>query len=244
MTLWLLGLLVLGPLVVAASGAVSLTADWRTASRESTGRAPDPHVAREAVVQVYAARAFNWRGLFAVHTWIATKEADAPGYRVHQVVGWYEGGGRSVVDSRIDLPDRRWYDAEPTVIRDVRGPAAAALIPAIERAVADYSYRQTYGLWPGPNSNTFIAHVGRAVPELRLALPPTAIGKDYLGDGRLLAPAPSGTGVQVSLGGYVGVLAALREGLEVNVLGAVFGIDPWHLGIKLPGIGLLALRRE
>jgi len=135
MTLWLLGLLVLGPLFVAASGAVSLTADWRTASRASTGLAPDPAVNREAVVQVYAARAFNWRGLFAVHTWIATKDAEAPHYRVHQVVGWYAGSGRPVVDSRIDLPDRRWYDAEPVIVQDVRGPTAAALIPAIPLAL-------------------------------------------------------------------------------------------------------------
>jgi hypothetical protein len=41
-------------------------ADWRTASRESVGLAPDPATTREAVVQVYAARALSWRGYFAV----------------------------------------------------------------------------------------------------------------------------------------------------------------------------------
>lgn len=48
--------------------------DWRTASRDSAGIAPLPAETPEAVVQVYAARTFNWRGTFAVHTWVAVKE--------------------------------------------------------------------------------------------------------------------------------------------------------------------------
>ena len=35
--------------------------DWRTASREPAGLAPDPATTQEAVVQVYAARAVRWR---------------------------------------------------------------------------------------------------------------------------------------------------------------------------------------
>ena len=45
--------------------------DWRTASREPAGLAPDPAITHEAVVQVYCARAVSWRGWFGVHTWIA-----------------------------------------------------------------------------------------------------------------------------------------------------------------------------
>ena len=41
---------------------------WWEASRESSGQAPDPAVTREAVVQVYGARAFSWQGAFGVHT--------------------------------------------------------------------------------------------------------------------------------------------------------------------------------
>src|SRR5690606_16062855 len=73
-----------GPLVVACSGTITLNGDWRTADRSPAGIAPDPARVNEAVVQVYAARAFNWRGLFGVHTWIATKRAGAPAYEVHQ----------------------------------------------------------------------------------------------------------------------------------------------------------------
>ncbi len=42
--------------------------DWRTAPRHSIGIAPDPATTPEAVVQVYATRAFGWRGAFGVHT--------------------------------------------------------------------------------------------------------------------------------------------------------------------------------
>lgn len=232
-----------GPALVGVSGAVSLTTDWRTADRSSAGLAPDPAATREAVVQVYAARAFHWRGLFAVHTWIATKAEGADHYRVHQVLGWNRWRGRSVVDSRVEVPDRSWYGAPPVVVTDVRGEQAGALIAEIDAAVARYPYPHDYRVWPGPNSNTFVAFVGREVPSLGVALPATAIGKDYLPGGALLGTAPSGTGGQLSLGGLLGVTAARTEGLELNVLGLVFGIDPLRPALKLPGVGRLGLPR-
>jgi hypothetical protein len=239
----LLALVLIGPLIVAASGAVSLNRDWRSANRASAGIAPTPPETPEALLQVYCARAFNWRGLLAVHTWIATKAETAGAYRVHQVVGWNLWWDRPVVESEPDLPDRYWYDAEPKIIHEIRGARAAALIPRIEAAVAAYPYPREYRLWPGPNSNTFTAFVARAVPELGLELPSTAIGKDYLPGGALLGPAPSGTGYQISLAGALGVTAARREGLELNFFGLVFGIDPLGVGIKLPGIGRIGLPR-
>ena len=64
-------------LIALATGCASLRGDWRTASHEPIGSAPDPSTARETVVQVYSARAFGWRGLFGVHTWVATTPAHA-----------------------------------------------------------------------------------------------------------------------------------------------------------------------
>ena len=101
----------------------------------------------------------------------------------------------------------------------------------------DYPFDQEYRVWPGPNSNTFTAFVGRAVPELKLDLPPTAIGKDFLTNGSVFDRAPSGTGYQFSIFGLFGVLAAVEEGVEVNILGLVFGLDPLGLAIKLPAVG-------
>src|SRR5690606_27121080 len=121
-------------------------------------------------------------------------------------------------------------------LADVRGPGVAELIARIERAVAAYPYQHSYRIWPGPNSNTFTAFVLREVPELGVDLPAHAIGKDYLGP-RLFARSPSGSGVQANLFGLLGVLAGREEGLELNVLGLTFGIDPDDLGLKLPLVG-------
>ena len=46
---------------------------WHQARRDPTGLSPDPAVTQEAVIQVFAAPAVAWRGLFSVHTWIAVK---------------------------------------------------------------------------------------------------------------------------------------------------------------------------
>ncbi|TBW48978.1 DUF3750 domain-containing protein [Marinobacter halodurans] len=232
----MLATLLSGPLFMAACSGLNASQDWHTADRSSSGLAPTPQQAPEAIVQVYAARAFSWRGYFAVHTWIATKAANADTYEVHEVMGWR----RDKVRTGPGLPDRAWYGNEPTLLADIRGPAADRLIPAIKDAVARYPYRYEYDAWPGPNSNTFTAWVIRAVPGLDVALPNIAVGKDYL-EAPFVAETPSDSGFQVSAFGYAGVLASLREGLEINLLGLSFGLDPLALGIKLPGIGQIGL---
>ena len=60
-------------------------------------------------------------------------------------------------------------------------PASTRSSRASKRPSQRYPYADSYRVWPGPNSNTFTAFVLREVPELRVDLPPTAIGKDYLG---------------------------------------------------------------
>lgn len=241
---WLLiAFVVLYLLPVGISLAVTeRTAEsWMTARRDATGLAPDPATTREAVVQVYAARSFGWRGIFAVHTWIAVKPADAPRFTRYEVVGF--GVQRGVPAIRVDRmgPDNYWFGSYPTVLLDRRGPEAARLIERIRAAVDSYPYPDLYRVWPGPNSNTFAAHVAREVPELGLELPSHAIGKDYLPGGALFARAPSATGWQLSLLGAAGILVAAAEGLEVNVLGLSFGVDPGDLAIKLPAIGKVGL---
>jgi hypothetical protein len=212
--------------------------DWRTASRASAGLAPDPAATPEAVVQVYAARAVRWRGYFGVHSWISTKRENADRYSVYEVIGWrlYSGGSSVVVHNRP--PDGRWFGAEPQLLRELRGPGVEQIIDRIETAVTEYPYADSYVIWPGPNSNTFVAFVARQVPQLALDLPPTAIGKDYLGP-RLFGRAASGTGYQFSLFGLLGLTVAKEEGLELNLLGLTFGIDAAEPSIKLPLVGRL-----
>jgi Protein of unknown function (DUF3750) len=225
---------------VSGGGSAAMAADWRTASREPVGIAPDPAVVREAVVQVYAARAFGWRGHFAVHSWIAVKPSDAPAYTVYEVIGWRKYRGLPPLAVHQRPADARWFGAVPKVLFDRRGEGVDAIIAKIDAAARAYPYADDYTMWPGPNSNTFTAYMLRRVPELACDLPPTAIGKDYLVDG-VFARAPSGTGFQISLWGIVGVLVGDREGVEINLLGLVFGIDPDTLALKLPMIGRVPL---
>ena len=210
--------------------------DWRTASREPVGLAPDPAAHRDAIVQVYAARTVGWRGAFGVHTWIAVKSAGADAYTVFEVVGWRLRWSESALSVSQRAPDGRWFGNAPELLANVRGEAAAKLIPRIERAVSEYPHSREYSAWPGPNSNTFTAWVARAVPELAVDFPPTAIGKDYLAEG-IVGAAPSGSGFQLSLGGVFAITAGRVEGLEVNLLGLTFGIDPFDPAVKLPLIG-------
>ena len=214
-----------------------MSGDWRTASRESAGIAPDPATTPEPVVQAYGARAFRWRGAFAVHTWISVKRRDAAQFTTYEVIGWRSWHGLPALSSRQGAPDRHWFGSPPALYLDRRGAGVEALIDQVEAAIASYPFQDTYRTWPGPNSNSFTAYVARAVPELGLELPPHAVGKDYLGATSFVAPAPSGTGYQVSLFGLIGLLAARDEGLEFTLLGLTFGIDPLDLAIKLPGVG-------
>ena len=232
------------PLYTVLSGQAPLGRDYRTADRSSAGIAPLAETTPEAVVQVYAARALNWRGIFGVHTWIATKPENAKEYTVHQVIGWRRYRNLPVLASAPGIPDGRWFGNEPELFAELRGEAAAKAIPKITDAVATYPYPNDYRLWPGPNSNTFMAYVGRQVPELELDLPVTAIGKDYPINGSVIDRAPSGTGYQLSMLGLLGLTLARDEGLELNLLGLSFGIDFSKPAIKLPFIGRLGLAAD
>ena len=139
-------------------------------------------------------------------------------------------------------PDGRWFGDVPRVLVDVRGPEAAALIPTVQAAISDYSYNNfgDYRIWPGPNSNTFTATVLRAVPQLEATLPANAVGKDFR-PYPYLGLTDSGTGIEASLWGLFGVKVGWVEGIEVNFLGLVAGLDLRHPAVKLPGFGRVGI---
>ena len=154
--------------------------DWRTASREPAGIAADPVSTQAAVIDVYAADAFSWRGWFAVHTWVAVKPQNAAEYTVYEVVGWrIKQGLPALKQYQTSTPDRYWYGAKPERILSLEGDKASALIPDIQQAVKSYPWADEYQVFPGPNSNTFPAWLARSVPELGLDMPFRAIGSGY-----------------------------------------------------------------
>lgn len=239
--LWIVLTAVALPLIISACAILGQDrAHWSRARWDSAGIAPDPAATSEAVVQVFAARAYGWRGIFGVHTWITIKLESAPSYTRFEVVGWAARNGGNAISVNRGAPDGFWAGSEPELLRELRGPAAAAAIAKIRAAIETYPYKNSYTLWPGPNSNTFVAWVGRHTPELSLDLPPTAIGKDFIPSG-VIAAAPSGSGVQASLFGLLGVMAAFEEGVEINFLGLTFGVDVMNPAIKLPGIGRIGM---
>ena len=210
--------------------------DWQSADRSSAGLLPQPAAHPEALVRVFAARTVRWRGIFAVHSWLVVKERNAPRYTRYDYTAWGE-------PIRVNgfAADGRWFGDLPQVLGSADGAAAERMIPRITAAIENYKLRSygDYRAWPGPNSNTFVAAVLAAVPELQVALPPTAIGKDFPWSGEAFGWTPSGTGLRATLGGYLGLTVGWVEGVEVNFLGAVFGIDVRRPALKLPGIGRL-----
>ena len=240
----MLGILLLLPLAAGCAAMERLGQNWRELRRDSSGQAPDPAATPDAVIQVYAARAVGWRGVMAVHTWVAVKPAGAAAYTRYEVMGWGVGRGAPAIRVNRAGPDDYWFGSRPELLVDRRGEGVDALIGQVQAAIETYPYPASYRTWPGPNSNTFIAHLGRAVPELRLDLPATAIGKDFIPGGVPVAMSPSGTGVQLSLLGLLGVTAGAEEGLELNVLSLTFGVDVKRPALKLPVVGRLGFSRR
>ncbi len=158
----------------------ALQKDWHSVSRESAGIAPLPSTTNEAVLTVYGASTWGWRGLFAIHTWIATKQTGETNYLVYDVVGWRGYYGLPVMRITRDIPDRYWYGERPQILKEHRGPGVDKLIEAVDKAAQSYPWKSTYKVFPGPNSNTFIAWIGQQVPELELDLPLSAIGSEYV----------------------------------------------------------------
>ena len=110
-----------------AVGRGVVAQDWRTASHAPTGLAPDPATTLEAVVQVYAARTWGWKGSFGVHTWVAVKPPEAKNYTVYEVIGWklrWSGTALAVTERS---PDAHWYGNAPELLAEKRGAEAGLL---------------------------------------------------------------------------------------------------------------------
>lgn len=238
MTLTILALFLLPVVARAALFAIGdAPRSYRDADWSSTGMLPPASQEKDARVLVMTGTAGAWKGVFAVHSWIVLKRENAAAWTRYDVVGW----GSPL--RRNNWPvDGRWYGNAPVAIVDLHGADADRLIPKIEAAVRDYRYRNAgdYKVWPGPNSNSFVAAVLRAVPELGAQLPSNAVGRDFR-DGFYAGWTDSGTGVELNLWGYAGIKVGWAEGIEFNLLGLVAGLDVRRPAIKLPGYGRIGI---
>jgi hypothetical protein len=226
---------------LAVRAASSQPGSWRAADWSSSGTLPSASQSSEAAVYVMAARTGGLKGALAVHSWIVTKAAGAKRYNRYDKVGW-----GNPIRTNAYPADGRWYSNAPDILLDLHGTDAGKLIPQIEAAVRDYPYsdRGDYKIWPGPNSNSFIAHILREVPDLDIALPPEAIGRDYRGFGDFVSLSPNWRNLEISLGGYAGFAIGTLYGVELRLGGLVFGIDITRPALKLPGFGRIGMARN
>ena len=207
---------------------------WRDADWSSADILPKAADNTDAAIYVFSATTGGMKGAVASHAWIVTKEQGALAYNRYDKVGW----GKPI--RRNGYPaDARWYSNEPRLVVSVTGTEATRLIPKIEAAIASYPYDSPggYRIWPGPNSNTFVAHVLRSVPELGAVLPPDAVGRDYLPEGKLFQIDADGRDMHATLYGLAGVSAGVRSGFELHFLGLVAGFDFARPGVKIPALG-------
>ena len=175
--------------------------------------------------------------MFSVHSWVVFKPQSATTWSRYDVVGW----GNPV---RMNgwAPDGRWYGNVAARAGRPAGRRCRALIPKIKAAIEDYQYNNygDYRMWPGPNSNTFVAADPARGAGACATLPPNAIGKDFRRR-PYAGLTDSGTGVEASLWGLLGVKVGWVEGLELNFLGLVAGLDLRHPAVKLPGFGRIGI---
>ena len=208
--------------------------NWREADWSSSGVLPKAQDSPEAAIYVFSAATGGMKGAVASHSWIVTKAEGDETYNRYDKVGWGSPIRRNGYPA-----DARWYSNTPHMVVQITGYAASALIPKVEAAIQSYPYATpgAYRIWPGPNSNTFVAHVLRSVPELGAVLPPDAVGRDYLPEGKLFQIDADGRDLHATLYGLLGVSIGLRSGFEMHFMGLVAGIDVIRPGLKIPAIG-------
>lgn len=210
---------------------------WRGADWSTSGLLPSTDESRDAAIYVLAARTGGLKGALSVHTWVVLKPENGA-YERYDKVGWGNPVRRNAYP-----PDGLWYSNPPYVVAAIHGDEAGRLIPKVKAAIEDYPYATNgdYSIWPGPNSNSFVAHVLEQVPDLGARMPTNAIGRDFRPDWLVFEHDSDWTDYRLALGGYAGLALGLDTGLEFNLLGLVAGFDFLQPAIKLPGFGRIDL---
>jgi len=172
-----LGMILFFVISIASLWATSWALEPRPAGEAI---APDPARFEDAIIQVYGADVWGIRGKFAIHTWVATKARGAAEYTIYQVIGWRLRRTGSALSISQGDPAQPWFGSPPILLHEIHGEAAEQLIAPVEAAARSYPYDREYRMWPGPNSNSFVAWIGLEVPQLGLELPVKALGQAWM----------------------------------------------------------------
>jgi hypothetical protein len=173
----------------------------------------------------------------AVHHWFTAFDPETRQWQRWEVWQNRNAGGKSWGHVHCDLmhPDRGVGGGPCVVAAEWRGETARAL-HGVLLDHARYPHREQYRVWPGPNSNTYVAWVLREA-GVPCDLDPRAIGKDYLGLGG--AGRITATGFQVETP-LLGVKLGRAEGAELHLLGFTLGVQTSPPALKTP-LGRLKL---
>jgi hypothetical protein len=212
--------------------------NWRSAQWSSAGILPANPSKNDAAVYVFNARTGGLKGAFATHSWLVLKPHGANYYDRYDVVGWGTPLRKNAYDA-----DGHWYSNQPVISHQITGEKAMKTIPALEKAIANYRWRDRgdYTLWPGPNSNTFVASILAQFPELSANAPSTAVGRDFPADGKWIGRRKDGA-FYATAGGYFGIEIGGDVGFEVNFLGLVAGLNPTKGELIIPAFGAISWR--
>lgn len=207
--------------------------DYKTANWAASGFLPQPQK-NAAAIYILAARTGGMKGAVSVHSWFVIKKPGNEFYDRYDVVGW----GKPVRHNAYP-PDAYWYSNYPYIVHQIHGEKAAQLIQKIEKSIQNYPYGKQgdYTIYPGPNSNSFVAKILRDVPEMGSVLSSNAIGRDYLGQNNYALWDGINKDLHISFKGYVGFSLGLQSGVEINLGGLVAGIGLKPFSIKIPAIG-------
>ncbi|MEZ6185911.1 MAG: DUF3750 domain-containing protein [Planctomycetota bacterium] len=216
-------------LALAAWGAVCLVGDLSDPGHPTR---LEPPRATEAEAALLCGGMEGPLDYVAIHTWLVVHAPGESRWERWEILG---GGLHVVADDLVrtdawSTPEEWPFGAGPTrVLARWRGAEAERLIATVR--AGDYAHPHVYWAWPGPNSNTYVEAMLRRA-QVPCDLPTTAIGKDYrgwVGASR----TSTGTGVQLE-SPLLGLRVGLHEGLELHVIAATFGVDPWPPALKVP----------
>jgi hypothetical protein len=214
------------------------------------------HTPDGPLVQLRARRSYYFTSL-AIHPWFLFWDPSTAQWEQWEVWRWREdrpserrretllvsSGGEPArsgvwierrhghVRQRVGVSDLGGRRPE-VVLGEWRGDEATRLMELLRRP-QDYPHRDSYRMWPGPNSNTYTRWVLSSA-GLAHDAHPMAVGKDYVGLGGVgIDFSPTGTGLQVEAL-MLGVTLGLADGIELHFFGMTVGIDLWPPALKLP----------